>query len=97
MEKRTGTTIILIRVKDLAQHNSFLLSECKSILPGYQELPLHHHNIIVDPTNKWVNTSFINALTGKYGRLNDVETKSILNKHKEEHNHEQWRKEQSIH
>lgn len=80
MEKRIGTPTILIRVKDLAQHNSFLLSECISILHGYQELPLHHHNIIIDPTIKGVNTSFINALTGKHGRLKDVETKSILTK-----------------
>ena len=73
-----------------------LLSEYSSIILARQGLPLHQRNINVISLVIEGTVETINALTGKIGRLKDVEVKSILTKFKEEQNNEQERTEQSI-
>lgn len=96
MEKRIGTITILIKGKTAVPLVNALLSEYSSIILARQGLPLHNRNINVISLVIEGSTEIISALTGKIGRLNDVEVKSILTKYKEEQNDEQERTEQSI-
>jgi len=97
MEKRIGTITILIKGKTAVPEVNALLSEYSSIILARQGLPLHHRNINVISLVIEGTTEIISALTGKIGRLKDVEVKSILTKYKEEQKNEQERTEQSIH
>ncbi|MDP4281757.1 MAG: CopG family transcriptional regulator [Bacteroidota bacterium] len=91
MEKRIGTITILIQGKTSVPAVNSLLSEYSSIILARQGLPLQHRHIQVISLVIEGTTETINALTGKIGRLKDVEVKSILTKYKEEQNHEQER------
>ena len=96
MEKRIGTITILIKGKTSVPAVNDLLSEYSSIILARQGLPLHNRNINVISLVIEGTIETISALTGKIGRLEDVEVKSILTKFKEEQNNEQERTEQSI-
>ena len=91
MEKRIGTITILIKGKDPVPEINALLSEYSSIILARQGLPFHHRNINVISLVIEGSTEIINALTGKIGRLKNVEVKSVLTKYKEEQNNEQER------
>jgi len=93
MEKRIGTITILIKGKTAVPLVNALLSEYSDIILARQGLPLHHRNINVISLIIEGTTETISALTGKIGRLKDVEVKSILTKYKEEQNNEQGRTE----
>jgi putative iron-only hydrogenase system regulator len=96
MEKRIGTITILIKGKTAVPVVNTLLSEYSSIILARQGLPLHNRNISIISLVIEGTLDTINALTGKIGRLKDVEVKSILTKYKEEQINEQERTEQSI-
>ena len=96
MEKRIGTITILIKGKTPVPAVNTLLSEYSSIILARQGLPIHNRNINVISLVIEGSTEVISALTGKIGRIKDVEVKSILTKYKEEQDHEQERTEQSI-
>jgi len=96
MEKRIGTITILIKGKASVPAVNTLLSEYSAIILARQGLPIHHRNINVISLVIEGTTEIISALTGKIGRLKDVEVKSILTKYKEEQNHEQERTQQGI-
>ena len=96
MEKRIGTITILIKGKASVPEVNTLLSEYSAIILARQGLPIHHRNIHVISLVIEGTTEIISALTGKIGRLKDVEVKSILTKYKEEQNHEQERTQQGI-
>lgn len=96
MEKRIGTITILIKGKASVPSVNTLLSEYSAIILARQGLPIHHRNINVISLVIEGTTEIISALTGKIGRLKDVEVKSILTKYKEEQNHEQERTQQGI-
>ncbi|MFA6949175.1 MAG: TM1266 family iron-only hydrogenase system putative regulator [Lentimicrobiaceae bacterium] len=93
MEKRIGTVTILIQGKESVPAVNALLSEYGNIILARQGLPMHHRNIHVISLVIEGSTEVISALTGKIGRLKDVEVKSILTKYKEENNHEHERTE----
>ena len=93
MEKRIGTITILIKGKTAVPSVNALLSEYGDIVLARQGLPLHHRNINVISLVIEGTIETISALTGKIGRLKDVEVKSILTKYKEEQNNEQGRTE----
>jgi putative iron-only hydrogenase system regulator len=97
MEKRIGTITILIKGKTAVPLVNTLLSEYGNIILARQGLPLHNRNINVISLIIEGTTESISALTGKIGRLKDVEVKSILTKFKEEQNNEHDRTEQGIH
>jgi putative iron-only hydrogenase system regulator len=86
MEKRIGTVTILIKGKTAVPLVNALLSEYGDIILARQGLPLHHRNINVISLIIEGTTETISALTGKIGRLKDVEVKSILTKYKEQNN-----------
>jgi len=93
MEKRIGTITILIKGNTSVPAVNSLLSQYSSIILARQGLPLHNRNINVISLVIEGTTEIISALTGKIGRLKDVEVKSILTKYKEEQYDEQERKE----
>ncbi|MGA1977240.1 MAG: TM1266 family iron-only hydrogenase system putative regulator [Bacteroidales bacterium] len=97
MEKRIGTITILIKGTVSVPAVNTLLSEYSIIILARQGLPLHNRNIHVISLIIEGTLDSINALTGKIGRLKDVEVKSILTKYKEEQNDGQERTEQGIH
>jgi len=93
MEKRIGTITILIKGNNSVPAVNSLLSQYSSIILARQGLPLHNRNINVISLVIEGTTEKISALTGKIGRLKEVEVKSILTKYKEEQYDEQERKE----
>jgi putative iron-only hydrogenase system regulator len=96
MEKRIGTITILIKGKTSVPVVNSLLSEYSNIILARQGLPLHNRNIHIISLVIEGTIEVINALTGKIGRLKDVEVKSILTKYTEEQKNEQERTEQSF-
>lgn len=61
-----------------------LLSEYSDIILGRQGLPLRDRGISVISLVVEGGTDRINALMGKAGKLDGVEVKSILSRHKED-------------
>lgn len=82
MEKRIGTISILISNREVVSKVNQLLSESAHLILARQGLPmreqgLHFISLIIEGT-----MDEISALTGKLGRLNDVEAKSMVAKNK---------------
>ena len=80
MEKRIGTISILISNPEIVPNVNQLLSTSNTLILARQGLPLREYNLnfislIIEGT-----TDQISALTGKLGRLSDVEVKSMLSK-----------------
>jgi len=96
MEKRIGTITILIKGREAIPVVNALLSEYSSIIMARQGLPLHNRNISVISLVIEGTIETISALTGKIGRLKNVEVKSILTKFREEQNNEHDGTKQSI-
>lgn len=88
MEKRIGTITILIKGNASIQAINALLSEYSGIVLARQGLPIRNRDIHVISLIIEGTTEIISALTGKIGRLKNVEVKSILTKYTEEENHE---------
>ncbi|MCE5320203.1 MAG: hypothetical protein PHV09_03215 [Bacteroidales bacterium] len=88
MEKRIGTITILIKGSASIQAINALLTEYSSIVLARQGLPIRNRDIHVISLIIEGTTEIISALTGKIGRLKNVEVKSILTKYTEEENHE---------
>ncbi|OPY00414.1 MAG: hypothetical protein A4E60_02331 [Syntrophorhabdus sp. PtaB.Bin047] len=61
-----------------------LLSEYSEIILGRQGIPIRDHGINIISLVIEGNTDRINALTGKIGKLEGVEVKSILTKYREQ-------------
>lgn len=81
MEKRIGAAIILIEHKDSVETLNGILSMHSEIILARQGLPLREKgisviNLIVEGT-----TDQISTLTGKVGRLQGVQVKSVLTKY----------------
>lgn len=80
MEKRIGSISILITNSDIVPRVNALLSEYAAMILARQGLPLrdrglHFISLIIEGT-----TNDISALTGKLGRLPNVEAKSMVGK-----------------
>lgn len=83
MEKRLGIIAILLTMKKSVSKINALLSEYSSIILGRQGIPIrdqgvHFISIVVNGTNDQIS-----ALTGKIGKLEGTEVKSILTKYRE--------------
>ncbi len=80
MEKRIGCVAILLTDLHVVSEINTILSNCGSIIIGRLGLPVkdrgvHVISVIVDGT-----TDEIGAMTGKIGRLKNVQVKSVLTK-----------------
>ncbi len=82
MEKRIGAAIILVDSKDHIDEMNNILSMHSSIIIARQGLPLREKGIsvislILEGTNDQIST-----LTGKIGRVEGIQVKSVLTKYK---------------
>ena len=82
MEKRIGTISIVIYNKSQASTVNNILSEYADFILARQGLPLLDKGLHIITLVIESSSNKINALTGKLGRLEEVEVKSILAKGK---------------
>lgn len=83
MEKRIGVVAILITHKESVSAINSILSFYGELIIGRQGIPLRDKNIQIISLVVEGTTDEISALTGKIGRLEGVEVKSILTKYRE--------------
>lgn len=86
MEKRIGVIAILLTEKNHIQDLNSILSSYSEIIIGRMGLPLKEKEIHVISLIVEGNTDQIGAMTGKIGRLNGIQVKSILTKNKVDNN-----------
>ena len=80
MEKRIGTISIIIYRREIAQQVNEIISEYSDFILARRGLPLPDKGLNIITLIIETSSDKINALTGKIGRLKDVEVKSILSK-----------------
>ena len=86
MEKRIGTALIIIEDnRDISRLNQ-ILSSSSGIIIGRQGIPLRDRGISIISLVLEGTTDEIGALTGRLGRLNGIEIKSVLIKNKDNKN-----------
>ncbi len=78
MEKRIGTTTILLRDREASLSVNKLLSEHAGIILCRQGLPFHDRPVAVISLIVEGTVNEINALTGQLGRLPSVECKAVV-------------------
>lgn len=81
MEKRIGAVIILIENKDAVDEINNILSRHADTILGRQGLPLREKGISVINLVLEATPEQISSLTGKIGRLEGVQVKSVLTKY----------------
>lgn len=81
MEKRIGSISILITNRDIVTQVNQILSEFATLILARQGLPMHERGIHFISLIIEGSTDEISALTGKLGRLPNVEAKSMVAKH----------------
>jgi putative iron-only hydrogenase system regulator len=81
MEKRIGAAVILIENKEHVDEMNHLMSMHSSIILARQGVPLREKGISIITLILEGTTDQISALTGKIGRLEGVQVKSVLTKY----------------
>ena len=82
MEKRIGAAIILIEDKDHIETMNTILSIHSDLIVARQGVPLRDKGVSVINLILEGTTDKINSLTGKLGRVEGVQVKSVLTKYK---------------
>lgn len=80
MEKRIGSLSILISNREVVPQVNQILSDFADLILARQGLPIREQNIHFISLIIEGRTDDFNALTGKLGRLSDVEAKTIVAK-----------------
>ena len=83
MEKRIGSVLILLQVKEVAPQVNAIISSHSAIIIGRQGLPVNNSisgiiSLVLEGT-----TDEIGSLTGQLGRVKGVEVKSVVLKIKD--------------
>ena len=86
MEKRIGTALIVIEDNGDVSRLNQILSSSSGIIIGRQGIPLRDRGISIISLVLEGTTDEIGALTGRIGRLNGIEIKSVLIKNKDNKN-----------
>jgi putative iron-only hydrogenase system regulator len=81
MDKRIGAAIILVENKESVDEINAILSKYSSIILGRQGIPLREKGISVINLVLEATPEEISALTGKIGKLEGVQVKSVLTKY----------------
>ncbi len=89
MEKRLGVVTILLNSKESTRAMNLLLSDFGDIILARQGLPLRQKGIHVISLVVEGTTDAIGAFTGKLGRLEGLQVKSVLTNYREEPDDEQ--------
>ena len=84
MEKRIGSIAILLENTKNVSTLNLILSEYGEIILGRMGLPLRNKNIHVISLIVEGTTDQIGAMTGKIGKLDGIQVKSVLTKYKED-------------
>jgi len=82
MEKRIGGVILLIENKDSVAELNNVIAQNAHLIIARQGIPLNEKGISVISLVVEGTTDEISVLTGKAGRLNGVQVKSVLVKNK---------------
>ncbi len=82
MEKRFGAIVILLTNKSSVPRINTLLSEYSDMVLGRQGIPIREEGIHIISLVVEGTTDQINAFTGKVGKLEGAEVKSILTKYR---------------
>ena len=80
MEKRIGTISIIIYRREVAAQVNEIISQYSDFILARDGLPLPDKFLNIITLIIETSSEKINALTGRIGRLKDVEVKSILSK-----------------
>lgn len=80
MNSRIGVIAIIVENKDSVKNVNELLSDSSHIILGRMGVPYKEKNISVMSILVDGTTDDIGALTGKLGRINGVNVKSVLTK-----------------
>ena len=83
MEKRIGTITILIVDRTKSTEINTIISDYSDLVLCRQGLPFHDRPVAVISLIVEGKPDKINALTGKLGRLEGVETKAVLTKNQQ--------------
>jgi putative iron-only hydrogenase system regulator len=78
MEKRIGAAILLIESKEHVDILNQVLSMHSSIIIARQGIPLHDRGISIISLILEGTTDQLSSLTGKLGRIEGVQVKSVL-------------------
>lgn len=78
MEKRIGIIAILINNQNNISVLNSIISEFDNIILGSMKLPLKDRNIEIISITVEGDTDQIGALTGKIGRLEGINVRSVL-------------------
>lgn len=81
MEKRIGAVIILIEKKESVGEINAILSRHADVILGRQGIPLRDKGINVINLVLEASPEEISSLTGKIGRLEGVQVKSVLTRY----------------
>lgn len=81
MEKRIGAAIILLEKKESIEEINSILSYHSAIILGRQGMPLRDKGISIINLILEATPEQISSLTGKIGRLEGVQVKSVLTKY----------------
>jgi len=84
MEKRIGSVAILLTDKKDINRLNAILSEYSNIIIGRMGLPLRQKHIHVISLIVEGSTDDIGAMTGKIGKLNGIQVKSVLTSYRED-------------
>ncbi len=80
MEKRIGTITILVLDRTRSVEINQIISDFSDIVLCRQGLPFHQRPVAVISLIVEGTPDRINALTGRLGRLQEVESKAVLTK-----------------
>ncbi|MDY6289253.1 MAG: TM1266 family iron-only hydrogenase system putative regulator [Bacteroidales bacterium] len=80
MEKRIGTITILVLDRTRSAEINQIISDFSDIVLCRQGLPFHQRPVAVISLIVEGTPDRINALTGRLGRLQEVESKAVLTK-----------------
>ncbi len=84
MEKRIGVIAILVNSRQHIQKLNSILSEHSEIIFGRMGLPMRDKGISVISLIIEGTTDNIGSLTGKIGKLEGIQVKSVLTRYREE-------------
>ena len=82
MEKRIGAAIILIEKRESVEEINAILSFHSGVILGRQGMPLRDKGVSIINLILEATPEEISSLTGKIGRLEGVQVKSVLTRMK---------------
>lgn len=80
MEKRIGTITVFIYNRAIASQINTIISQYSDIIVARQGLPFHYRQVSVIALIVEGDVDQVNALSGKLGKLTEVEVKAVVAK-----------------